>query len=298
MKNINIIAGSQSIDLSKRVVDNLELKLDNYMFDRFSNGEDNIKIETDLTGQDVYIIQSTNTNDSWMELFSLIDCAKRKNPKSLEVIIPHFGYSRSDKNQKNKPTVAPMLVGFLDSLNVDKIYTIDIHNVNILNYFQKTKFENLESSNYFIEDIRNNFESLDDMVMVSLDKGGIKRAEYFAEKLGVKTAYLSKTRPSDNVSEVVGINGDVNKKTCILVDDMIDTAGTLVNGCEKIKQYGARKIISYATHGIFSGPAYNRINNSEIEKIISTNTIDKKYSSSKVELFDISKLISDVIKYN
>ncbi|HOO75275.1 MAG TPA: ribose-phosphate pyrophosphokinase, partial [Tepiditoga sp.] len=249
-------------------------------------------------GYDVYIIQSTSdpVNDNLMELLIMIDALKRASAGSISVIIPYYGYARQDRKARGRdPISAKLVANILTTAGADRVATIDLHATQIQGFFD-IPVDNLWSfpvfANYFTETEKIN---PDEIVVVSPDVGGVKRARKFAEKISTPLAILDKRRPKDNIAEIVNVIGDVKDKKCILFDDIIDTGGSLVGAADALIQNGAKSVTACATHGILSKEAKERLQNSQIEKVIVTDTIYHKELPDKFEVLSVAPLFGEAV---
>lgn len=299
---MKIFSGTANPSFSKKVAEVLDKKLSDVSISKFADGEINIIINENVRKEDCYIIQPTgpsesgSPNDNFMELLILIDALKRGSANSVNVVMPYYGYERQDrKDYSRAPISARIIASCLESLKVDRVITFDLHAGQIQGFFScDTPFDNLYVESYFITYIKSNIikeiVDLDDIVIVSPDEGGVKRAVRIAGKLSVNTATIYKERSSANNISCMKLMGNINDKICILVDDMIDTAGTACKAAELLFNSGAKDIYMLACHGLFSGPAIERISKSQFTKVIVTNTLDQNRHFKKLEEFSCDKL--------
>ncbi len=295
---MKLFSGSSNPELSSKMADYMKLKLGEIDLSRFSDGEVNIRIAETVRGHDVFIIQSTcdPVNDNLMELLIMIDALKRASANSISVIIPYFGYARQDRKAKGRdPISAKLVANLLTVSGANRVITMDLHAAQIQGFFD-IPLDNLQSFPVFTEYFRNrdNFDP-DDYVVVSPDVGGVKRARRMAEKLKTSLAILDKRRPRDNVAEIMHVVGEVEGKNAILFDDIIDTARSLVGAADALHEKGAKNIYACATHGLLSGKAVERLNNSSIMKVLVTNTIPHHDLPGKFEILDLSKLLGEAV---
>ncbi|RKX52352.1 MAG: ribose-phosphate pyrophosphokinase, partial [Thermotoga sp.] len=273
---LKIFSGNSNRALAEKVAKHVGIELGDCDVGRFADGEINVRINETVRGHDVFIIQSTSppVNENLMELLILIDAFKRASANTVAVVIPYYGYARQDRKARGRdPISAKLVANLLTVAGATRILTVDLHAEQIQGFFD-IPVDNLWSFPVFVKALRNCEDLKDeDIVIVSPDVGGVRRARRMAEKLSTSLAILDKRRPKDNVAEVVNVIGDVKGKVAILFDDIIDTAGSLVQGAEALKRIGAKRIIACATHGIFSDGALERIENSPIEKVYITDTI-------------------------
>lgn len=267
-KNIKIFTGNSHPELAKEIADILGLPLGKAKVSTFSDGEISVDIAETVRGTDVFLVQSTSSpvNNNLMELLIMIDAFKRASAGRITVVMPYYGYARQDRKAKSRdPITAKLVADLLTAAGAHRVLTMDLHAAQIQGYFNIPVDHLLGSpilAKYFVE---NGFDDRDDVVVVSPDLGSVTRARKFADRLHAPIAIIDKRRPKANVSEIMNIIGDVEGKKCILIDDMIDTAGTIANAANALKDLGAKNVYACCTHGVLSGPAFERINNSAIE---------------------------------
>jgi len=307
---MKIFSGTANRDLAEKVCSHLDKKLSDINISKFSDGEIKLVINENVRKKECYIIQPTgpsensSPNDNYIELFILIDALKRGSASSVTVVMPYYGYERQDrKDYSRAPISARVMATCLESLGVDRVITFDLHAGQIQGFFSSnTPLDNLYLESYFLKYIRKkiikNMDNLDDLVMVAPDEGGMKRAVRMANKLCVSTATIYKERNIPNQISRMVLMGDVKEKICIIVDDIIDTAGTACKAAEVLKENGALGIYMFVSHGILSGPAIERITNSNFDKVIISNTLDQTYKElgEKIEVIDISWMCSEAMK--
>ncbi len=288
--SIKIFAGNSSKVLAGEIADILKMELGDCQVGKFSDGETMVNIGETVRGRDVFVVQSTSapTNDSIMELLIMIDALRRASAGRITAVIPYFGYARQDRKARSRdPITAKLVADIITAAGADRVLTMDLHAPQLQGFFDIPVDHLLGAPvliNYFLE----NGYIGDDFVAVSPDVGSVKRARNFATRLECKLAIIDKRRPANNVAEVMNIVGDVKGKRCIMIDDMIDTGGTIVQGANALKEAGAKEVIACCTHGVFSGPAMDRLNNSPIKEIIVLST----YEHHNVKLIDKIKTIS------
>jgi len=276
--DIKLFAGNATPELAEIVCNRLDLKLGNATVGRFSDGEISVQINDNVRGSDVFIIQSTCApcNDNLMELIVMVDALRRASAGRITAVIPYFGYARQDRRVRSArvPITAKVVADFLSSVGVDRVLTVDLHAEQIQGFFD-VPVDNVFGSPILVEDMRaQGFDVADDVVVVSPDIGGVVRARAIAKLLDDKDlAIIDKRRPQANVAQVMHIIGDIEGRDCIIVDDMIDTGGTLCKAAEALKQHGAKRVFAYATHPIFSGNAVENLENSVIDEVIVTDSI-------------------------
>jgi ribose-phosphate pyrophosphokinase len=297
-----IFAGNSNRKLADSIVKNLNRGLGSIQLGKFSDGEVAIEINENVRGKDTFIIQSTN-NPAEVNLFELVlmaDALKRASAQSITAIIPYFGYARQDRRVRSArvPISARVVANILEGVGVSRVITMDIHSEQIQGFFS-IPVDNIYASNIMCQRIANEFNP-DELQVVSPDTGGVIRARSVAKTLKVQDlAIIDKRRERANESEVINVIGEVENKVCIVPDDLIDTAGTICNGANALKNKGAKKIIAFITHAVLSGDAIENINNSEIDSLIVSNTIDiddKLKKCPKIDVFDISPVLSESIK--
>lgn len=300
-KSLKIFAGNSNDKLAKDIAGILQIPLGNAEVGRFSDGEITVNINETVRGIDAFIVQSTSSpvNDNLMELLIMIDAFKRASAGRITAVIPYYGYARQDRKTKARdPITAKLVADLLTAAGADRVLTMDLHAAQIQGYFD-IPLDHLLGvpilGKYFAE---NGFDQRDDVVVVSPDLGSVTRARKFADRLHAPIAIIDKRRPKPNVSEVMHIIGDIKDKTCILVDDMIDTAGTITNGANALVQRGAKDVYACCTHAVLSGPAMERIDNSVIKELITLNTIDtsKVEENKKVKVLSVAPVFAEAIR--
>ena len=264
---------------------------------RFADGEINLKIDETVRGHDVYIIQSTCSpaNENLMELLIMIDAFRRASAHSISAVIPYYGYARQDRKARGRdPITAKLVANLLTTSGASRLITIDLHAEQIQGFFD-IPVDNLWSFPAFLKFFSQSAFDRNEMAVISPDIGGVKRASKFAAKLGVPLAILDKRRPEDNVAEMVHIIGDVEGKTAIIFDDIIDTGRSLVEAAKMLKSNGADKIFACATHGVFSGDAKKIIAESTIEKVFITDTIYHDDLPDNIMMLSIAPLLAEAL---
>ena len=301
MDNKVLFTGGSNPQLATKVAENLNANLGAIKVGTFSDGEINVEITENVRGKDTFVIQSTNfpAEKNLMELILIIDALKRASVRSITAVIPYFGYSRQDRRIRSArvPISAKVVADMLSNAGVTRIITLDIHSEQIQGFFS-FPMDNIYTANLMVKDLLDN-HNVEDLQVVSPDTGGVIRARSVAKTLGVKDlAIIDKRREKANESEVINLIGDVENKVCIVPDDLIDTAGTLSNASHALKEKGAREIIAYITHPVLSGNAIENLNNSAIDKLVVSNSIDigdKSKKCPKIDVFDISPILSQAI---
>ena len=301
MPDMKLFAGNAVPELAQKVADRLYTKLGNAKVGRFSDGEISVEIHENVRGSDVFIIQSTcaPTNDNLMELIVMIDALRRASAGRITAVIPYFGYARQDRRVRSArvPITAKVVADFLSNVGVDRVLTIDLHAEQIQGFFD-VPVDNAFGTPILLADmVRRDFA---DPVVVSPDIGGVVRARATAKLLNdTDLAIIDKRRPKANVAQVMNIIGDVKDRDCIIVDDMIDTGGTLAKAAEALKAHGARRVYAYATHAIFSGNAANNLKESVIDEIIVTDSIPlsaEMKQIGKVKQLTLSEMLAETIR--
>lgn len=299
-KRLKLYSLSSNQPLAEKIADYLGTELGKLTVDRFSDGEIAISIEESIRGDHVFIIQSTSypTNDHLMELLIMIDALRRASAKTITAVIPFYGYARQDrKAQPREPITAKLVANILTTAGADRVVALDLHAAQIQGFFDIPVDHLLGApllASYFLDKGLKG----DDVVVVSPDHGGATRARRLAEFLSSSIAIVDKRRPKPNVSEVMNIIGEVKGKRAIIIDDMVDTAGTIVNAAAALKEAGAIEVYACGTHGIFSPPAIERLENSVIEKMVVTDSIylPEEKRIDKIELVSVSELIGQAIE--
>ena len=301
MSNRVLFTGNSNIDLAKKVAKNLETDLGPMKVGTFSDGEINVEVKENVRGKDTFIIQSTNNpaEKNLMELVLMVDALKRASARSVTAVIPYFGYSRQDRRVRSArvPISAKVIADMLSEVGISRIITLDIHSEQIQGFFS-FPVDNIYTANIMVKGLLEKYD-VEDLQVVSPDTGGVIRARSVAKTLGVQDlAIIDKRREKANESEVINLIGDVEGKVCIVPDDLIDTAGTLSNASHALKDKGAKEIIAYITHPVLSGDAIKNLNNSAIDKLVVSNSIDigdKSKKCPKIDVFDISPILSEAI---
>ena len=296
--HLKLISGSANRKLAEEVSKILKVSLTPVEIKHFSDGEIYCRILESVRGGDVYIIQPTSAdaNLNLMELLIMVDALKRSSPEKITAVIPYFGYCRQDKKTKaREPITAKLVANMIQVAGVDRVITFDLHVAQVQGFFDIPS-DNLDLIPQFIDCILN--KKLKDVVIVSPDAGGAARARSFAKVMNVPIAIIDKRRSMHNVAEVQNVIGDVTGKTAIIVDDIIDTAGSITEAANILIKFGARDVYALATHGVLSSPAIERLNKSPLKEIIITNTINlpKEKMTSKLKIISIGPLLAETIK--
>lgn len=292
---VKIFAGRATMDLAHRIAEKFGQPLGQVAISEFSDGEFQPSFEETVRGQDVFLIQSTMPPaENLMELLMMIDAARRASARKIIAVIPYFGYARQDRKDKPRVSIGAKLVAnLLTSAGVDRIMTMDLHADQIQGFFE-VPVDHLFGSTVFLHYM----ESLEreNLVIAAPDTGGTKRANAYSKHLNADLAICYKQRKKANVVEGMTVIGDVDGKDVVIVDDMVDTAGTLTKAAEMFKQHGARTVRAVCTHGILSGPAIDRIDNSVLEELVITDTLPMRRESEKIRVLSVADLFADVMR--
>ncbi|MEK9727630.1 MAG: ribose-phosphate pyrophosphokinase [Candidatus Margulisiibacteriota bacterium] len=298
---IKLFSGSSHPELGLEIAKNLGIKLGDITQSKFQCNESYVKIDETIRGMDTYILQtaSSKVNDDLMELFLIMDTLKRASAASINIIMPHFAYGRQDKKSApREPISARLIADLLQAVKIDRLITMDLHADQIQGFFD-IPVDHLTAMPLFVDYFKN--KQLKDLVVVAPDTGRAKFAKKLGDKLGADLAIMHKTRPDHNVAEVVHLVGDVKDKTVLLVDDMVDTAGSITSGLDKLRLFGCNEDIYLATtHAIFSGPAIERLKKANIKEIIATDTvpIPEHKQLDNLTVLSTASLLAEVIKRN
>tara|TARA_B100001248_G_scaffold257847_1_gene241045 strand:+ start:1180 stop:2109 length:930 start_codon:yes stop_codon:yes gene_type:complete len=296
---MKLMACNSNIGLSEEIASILELPLTDATIKKFADEEMFVEINENVRGQDIYLIQSTSkpANDNLFELLICIDALKRASAKQITAVIPYFGYARQDRKPGPRtPISAKLVANLITSSGANRVLTIDLHAGQIQGFFD-IPVDNLYAAPILVNDIKYKFNT-ENTIITSPDVGGVVRARYIAKKLDVNLAIVDKRREKANTSEVVNIIGNVKGKDCILIDDIVDTAGTLTNAAEALIDSGANSVSAYVTHGVLSEPAMTRITNSKLKELVTTNTIKQipNEKNSKIRRLSVAPLIAEAVK--
>jgi ribose-phosphate pyrophosphokinase len=291
-----LFSGTANPKLAEEIAYYLDRPLSKITVNRFSDGEINVQIGESIRGVDCFIIQPTcaPANDNLMELLIITDAMRRASAKSITAVVPYFGYARQDRKAAPRvPISAKLVANMMEKAGIDRVVTIDLHAGQIQGFFD-IPVDNLYGSIVFFDYFKE--MKLENPIIASPDIGGVARARYFANKLGLDMVIVDKRRERANVSEVMNIIGDVEGKDVILIDDMVDTAGTMVKAAKALKEKGAKSVRAFATHGVLSGPAIERIKDSVLEELLITDTIPFTKECKKIKVLKTSKLFAEVIR--
>lgn len=300
MNNLKLFSGNSNTPLAREICGHLAVPLGAAKVRAFSDGEIMVEIGENVRGRDVYVIQSTcaPSNNNLMELLVMTDALKRASAASITAVIPYFGYARQDRKVAPRTPITSKLVADLISVaGMDRLVTMDLHAGQIQGFFN-IPVDHLYAAPVLLEDLNGRFPG-QRLVVVSPDAGGTERARAFAKRLNAGLAIIDKRRSGPNVSEVMNIIGDVSGETCVIIDDMIDTAGTLCQAAQALKDKGAHKVYACASHPVLSGPALERISQSCLEEVVVTNTIplgEKPRLCGKLRVLSVAGLLAEAIR--
>ena len=296
MRGYKIFSGTANVEFSKMVAKYLGIPLSEASIKRFSDGEISVQIGESVRGKDVFIIQPTcaPANINLMELLILTDALKRSSASSITAVVPYFGYARQDRKAAPRvPITAKLVANMMQTAGIDRVVTMDLHAGQIQGFFD-IPVDNLYGTIVFLDYVKN--KNLKNPIVASPDVGGVARARSLAKSLNLDMVIVDKRREKANESEVMNIIGDVNGKDVILIDDMIDTAGTIVKAAEVLKKNGATSVMAFCTHPVLSGPAYDRINSGVLDELVTTDTIPLKEQSPYIKVFTTAPLFGEVIR--
>lgn len=299
-KDIKLFAGNSNIQLAEEIATKIGLPLGASSVGRFSDGEIAISINEVVRGLDIFIIQSTcpPVNDNLVELLILIDALRRASAGRITAVIPYYGYARQDRKAKARdPISAKLVANLITTAGADRVLTMDLHATQLQGFFD-IPLDQLMGTPIIAQYIIETFDSLEDVVVVSPDVGSVSRSRKFAEKLDAPLAIIDKRRPKVNVCEIMNIIGDVRGKKAILVDDLIDTAGTIVSAANALMDIGAAEVFACCTHGVLSGSAIERIKNSPIKELVTLNTIPipKEKRIDKITVLSVADVFAEAIE--
>ncbi|MBC7547179.1 MAG: ribose-phosphate pyrophosphokinase [Polaromonas sp.] len=296
-----LFTGNANPSMAAEIAQHLNINLGAAEVGRFSDGEVTVEIQQNVRARDVFVVQSTcaPTNDNLMELLVMVDALRRASAERITAVIPYFGYARQDRRPRSArvPITAKVVANMLQAVGVTSVLTMDLHADQIQGFFD-IPVDNIYASPVLLGDLRQ--RNYTDLMVVSPDVGGVVRARALAKQLGCDMAIIDKRRPKANVSEVMHVIGDIEGRNCVIMDDMIDTAGTLVKAAEVLKDRGAKKVYAYCTHPIFSGPAIERIAQGEaLDEVVITNTIplgEQARACKKIRQLSVAPLIAETIQ--
>lgn len=295
-----IFTGNANAKLASDVAKHLNIDLGRADVGRFSDGEISVELQEHVRGRDVFVLQSTSApaNDNLMELLVMVDALKRASAGRITAAIPYFGYARQDRRSRSVrvPIAAKLVANMLAAAGVDRVLTMDLHAEQIQGFFD-IPVDNIYGMPILLDDVQKHYH--DNLLVVSPDHGGVVRARSLAKRLECDLAIIDKRRPKANVVEVMNVIGDVRGRTCIIMDDIVDTAGTLCKAATALKESGAKQVIAYCTHPVLSGPAVERVNASDIDELVVTDTIplrDDAKQSPRIRQLSVAELLAETIR--
>mgnify|MGYP000996465106 FL=1 len=297
--SLMVFTGNANPKLAADVVRRLGMSLGSATVGRFSDGEVNVELLENVRGKDVFVLQPTcvPTNDNIMELLIMVDALKRASAGRITAAIPYFGYARQDRRPRSArvPITAKLVANMLQAAGVQRVLTVDLHADQIQGFFD-IPVDNIYAAPVLLDHLEK--QKYEDLMVVSPDVGGVVRARAFAKRLECDLAIIDKRRPKANVSEVMNIIGEVEGRTCVIMDDIVDTAGTLCKAAQALKENGAKRVMAYCTHAVLSGPAISRINESDLDELVVTDTIplsDEARACSRIRSVSIAALLADTM---
>ena len=298
--NTVLFTGNANPVLAQEIASHLNVELGRASVGRFSDGEVTVEIRQNVRARDVFVVQPacTPTNENLMELFIMVDAIKRASARRITAVMPYYGYARQDRRPRSTrvPISAKVVANMLETVGVERVLTMDLHADQIQGFFD-IPVDNIYASPVLLSDLKSkNYRNL---VVISPDVGGVVRARALAKQLDCDLAIIDKRRPTVNVSEVMHVIGEIEGRNCVIMDDMIDTAGTLVKAAEVLKERGATNVYAYCTHPVFSGPAVERIRASQIDEVVVTNTIplsDAARACPKIRQLSVAFLFAETIR--
>ncbi|MDX1693286.1 MAG: ribose-phosphate pyrophosphokinase [Ketobacteraceae bacterium] len=301
MSNLIVFSGNATPQLAKKMASHLHIPLGNASVNRFSDGEVAVEINENVRGSDVFILQSTcfPTNDNIMELLVMADALRRASAGRITAVIPYFGYARQDRRVRSArvPITAKVVADMITSVGIDRVLTVDLHADQIQGFFD-IPVDNVYGSPVLLEDIKK--QNYEDLVVVSPDVGGVVRARAVAKQLDdADLAIIDKRRPKANESQVMHIIGEVEDRSCVIVDDMVDTAGTLCKAASALKEHGAKKVVAYCTHPVLSGPAIDNISKSSLDELCVTDTIPLSEAGealAKIRPLSLAPMLAEAVR--
>ncbi len=295
-----VFAGNANPELARKVAECLDNRLGHATVGQFSDGEITVEINENVRGKDVFILQSTcaPTNDNLLELILMVDALRRASATRITAVVPYFGYARQDRRVRSArvPISAKVVADMMVKAGVDRVMTMDLHADQIQGFFD-VPVDNVYGSPILLDDIER--QNYDNLVVVSPDVGGVVRARAIAKQLNADLAIIDKRRPQSNQAQVMHIIGEIQDRTCVVVDDMVDTAGTLCKAAEALKDHGAKRVVAYATHPILSGPAVDNILGSVLDELVVGDTIplaENARRSGKIRQLSVAGLIAEAIR--
>ncbi|MFC4160263.1 ribose-phosphate pyrophosphokinase [Chitinimonas lacunae] len=298
--SLMVFTGNANPQLAEAVVKNLDISLGRASVGRFSDGEVTVELLENVRGRDVFVLQSTcvPTNDNLMEVLLMVDALKRASAGRITAALPYFGYARQDRRPRSArvPISAKVVANMLTAAGVDRLLTVDLHADQIQGFFDNP-VDNIYATPVLLDDVRT--KNYEDLMVVSPDVGGVLRARAMAKQLNTELAIIDKRRPKANVAEVMHIIGDVSGRTCLIMDDMVDTANTLCKAAAALKANGAKRVLAYATHPVLSGAAVERIQQSDLDELVVTDTIPLSEAARRCErirMVSIAPLLAETLR--
>ena len=298
--NTVLFTGNANRALAQEIASNLGVELGKATVSRFSDGEVTVELHQNVRARDVFVVQSTctPTNENIMELLIMVDALKRASARRITAVIPYFGYARQDRRPRSTRVAisAKVVANLLETVGVERVLTMDLHADQIQGFFD-IPVDNIYASPVLLSDLKS--KNYKDLIVVSPDVGGVVRARALAKQLGCDLAIIDKRRSAANVSEVMHVIGEIEGRNCVIMDDMIDTAGTLVKAADVLKERGAKSVYAYCTHAVFSGPAIERIKGSALDEVVICNTIplsDAAKACKKIRQLSVAFLFAETIR--
>ncbi|MDN3638401.1 ribose-phosphate pyrophosphokinase [Simiduia curdlanivorans] len=295
-----VFTGNANPALAQKIVDQLGLPLGDASVNKFSDGEISVELNENVRGCDVFVVQSTcaPTNDNLMELIVMVDALRRASAGRITAVVPYFGYARQDRRVRSArvPITAKVVADMMVAVGVDRVLTVDLHAEQIQGFFD-VPVDNVYGSSVLIEDIEQ--QKFEDLVVVSPDIGGVVRARAVAKQLDIELAIIDKRRPKANMAEVMNLIGDVDGRTCLLIDDMVDTAGTLCSAAAALKARGAKKVVAYCTHAVLSGKAIANLDGSVLDELVVTDSIPLSEAASqcsRIRQLTLSRMLAEAVR--
>lgn len=300
MADLMVFTGNANPQLAQQIVDRLGIPMGDATVSQFSDGEVAVELNENVRGRDVFVVQSTcaPTNDNLMELIVMVDALRRASAGRITAVVPYFGYARQDRRVRSArvPITAKVVADMMVAVGIDRVLTVDLHAEQIQGFFD-VPVDNVYGSPVLLDDIR--AQGHEDLIVVSPDIGGVVRARALAKQLGVDLAIIDKRRPKANVAEVMHLIGDVDGRTCILIDDMVDTAGTLCGAANALKDFGAKKVVAYCTHPVLSGKALSNIENSVLDELVVADSIplsEDLQNCDKIRQLTLSAMLAEAMR--
>jgi ribose-phosphate pyrophosphokinase len=295
-----VFSGNANPQLTAKIVSRLGIPMGDATVSQFSDGEIAVELNENVRGREVFVVQSTcaPTNDNLMELIVIVDALRRASAGRITAVVPYFGYSRQDRRVRSSrvPITAKVVADMMVAVGIDRVLTVDLHAEQIQGFFD-VPVDNVYASPILLDDIRS--QNYENMIVVSPDIGGVVRARATAKQLGIDLAIIDKRRPKANVAEIMNLIGDVQGRTCILIDDMVDTAGTLCGAAKALKKFGATKVIAYCTHPVLSGKAIANIEASVLDELVVGDTIPLNKDAKDcaiIRQLTLSKMLAEAIR--